>query len=395
MSFEIKNNVYWVGKIDWELRKFHGEELSTEHGSSYNAYLIKDEKNVLIDTVYTPFAEEFIDELEKVIELSAIDYIIINHAEPDHSGALPMLMNRIPNAKIICSSNGLKSIKGYYHKDWDMTAMKTGDRLNIGSRELVFVENQMIHWPDSMMCYLTKDNILFSNDAFGQHYANAKMYNSQCDKCVLDFESLKYYANIVAPFSKKVAKKLEDVKAMNLDIDYICPSHGIIWDENPAQIIELYEKWADAYSEDKTVIFYDSMYHSTRKMAEAIAEGISQIRPQMEVRLYNSGKSDKSDIVTEIFSSKLILAGSSTVNNGILTSVAAILDEVSGFGLIGKKASAFGSYGWSPLGIKIINNKLAEAGFEVIGEGMKVMWNPDKEALDNCRAYGRKLAEML
>ena len=169
MSFEIKNNVYWVGKIDWELRKFHGEELSTEHGSSYNAYLIKDEKNVLIDTVYTPFAEEFIDELEKVIELSAIDYIIINHAEPDHSGALPMLMNRIPNAKIICSSNGLKSIKGYYHKDWDMTAMKTGERLNIGSRELVFVENQMIHWPDSMMCYLTNDNILFSNDAFGQH----------------------------------------------------------------------------------------------------------------------------------------------------------------------------------------------------------------------------------
>ncbi len=395
MSFEIKNNVYWVGKIDWDLRKFHGEELSTEHGSSYNAYLIKDEKNVLIDTVYTPFSDEFITELEKVIDLNAIDYIVINHAEPDHSGALPALMARIPNAKIICSSNGLKSIKGYYHKDWDMTAMKTGEKLNIGSRELVFVENQMIHWPDSMMCYLTGDNILFSNDAFGQHYAHDKMYSSKCDKCVLESEAIKYYANIVAPFSKKVAKKLDDVKAMNLDIDYICPSHGVIWDENPTQIIELYEKWCNTYSEDKVVIFYDTMYQSTRKMAEAIAEGIAQIRPTMEIRLFNAGKSDKSDIVTEIFRSKLILAGSSTVNNGILTSVAGILDEIIGFALVGKKASAFGSYGWSPLGIKIINTKLAEAGFEILGEGAKAMWNPNEEALDNCRAYGRKLAEMV
>lgn len=395
MSFEIKNNVYWVGKIDWELRKFHGEELSTDHGSSYNAYLIKDEKNVLIDTVYTPFADEFITELEKVIDLNQIDYVVVNHAEPDHSGALPALMARIPNAKIICSNNGLKSIKGYYHQDWDMTAMKTGEKLNIGSRELVFVENQMIHWPDSMMCYLTGDNILFSNDAFGQHYAHDKMYNSKCDKCVLEHEAIKYYANIVAPFSKKVAKKLDDVKAMNLEIDYICPSHGVIWDENPSQIIELYDKWCNEYSEDKAVIFYDTMYHSTRKMAEAIAEGLAEVRPEMEIRLFNAGKSDKSDIITEVFRSKLILAGSSTVNNGILTSVAGILDELIGFALQGKKASAFGSYGWSPLGIKIINGKLAEAGFEIIGEGAKASWNPDETALDNCRAYGRKLAEKL
>jgi flavorubredoxin len=395
MSFLIKNNVYWVGKVDWELRKFHGEELSTEHGSSYNAYLIKDEKNVLIDSVYTPFAEEFIDNLEKEIDLNTIDYVIVNHAEPDHSGALPYLMKKIPNAEIFCTANGIKSIKGYYHQDWNFTQVKTGDRLNIGSRELVFVENQMIHWPDSMMCYLTGDNILFSNDAFGQHYAHDKMFNSQCDKAVLEQEAIKYYANIVAPFSKKVAKKLEEVKAMNLQIDYICPSHGVMWDENPAQIIETYDKWANAYAENQVTLFFDSMYHSTRKMAEAIAEGILEAKPSMTVKLFNAGKADKSDIVTEIFRAKAVLVGSPTVNNGISTSVAGILDEIIGFAFQNKRGGAFGSYGWSPAGVKIIANKLNEAGIEMIGDGVKAQWNPTQDDLNKCRAYGRQVAESI
>lgn len=395
MSFEIKNNVFWVGKIDWDLRKFHGEELSTNNGSSYNSYLIKDEKNVLIDTVYTPFAEEYIDNLKKLIPLESIDYIIINHAEPDHSGALPYLMQQIPNAQIICSNMGLKSIKGYYHKDWNMTAVKTGDKLNIGSRELIFIENQMIHWPDSMMCYLTGDNILFSNDAFGQHYAHKNMYNSKVDDCVLKFESIKYYANIVAPFSKKVIKKLEDINAMNLQIDYICPSHGIIWDENPQQIIDLYDKWSNSYSENQVLIIYDTMYHSTRKMAEAIACGIDGNLDNFSIKLLNTGTSDKSDIITEIFRSKMVIAGSPTINNGISTSLAGILDEITGFALTGKKGAAFGSYGWSPLGVKIIINKMKEAGIDVIGDGIKVNWSPDEAALESCKEFGKKLAQEL
>jgi len=384
MSFEIKNNVYWVGVIDWGLRKFHGEELSTNNGSSYNSYLIKDEKNVLIDTVYTPFAEEFINNLQKEISLEEIDCIVINHAEPDHSGALPYLIEKMPNAKIICSTNGMKSINGYYHLDKEMTVMKTGDTLNIGSRELVFVENQMIHWPDSMMCYLTKDNILFSNDAFGQHYANKAMYNSKADKCLIYSESLKYYANIVAPFSKKVAKKIEDVLAMNLTINYICPSHGIIWDENPTQIIDLYAKWANSYQENQVTIIYDTMYNSTRKMAEAIACGISEESPETKIQLLNTGTGDKSDIITEIFRSKMLIAGSPTVNNGISTSMAGLLEEIKGFALTGKKGSAFGSYGWNPLGVKSISNKLQEGGFELVGE-----------ALSDCKEYGKMLAKSL
>lgn len=395
MALHIKNNIFWVGKIDYELRNFHGEELTTHNGSSYNAYLIKDEKNVLIDSVYYPFAEEFISELEKEIALDKIDYIVVNHAEPDHSGALPMLMERIPNAKIYCSSNGVKSIKGYYHKDWNFNIVKTGDRLPLGSRDLVFIDNTMIHWPDSMMCYLEKDNVLFSNDAFGQHFASDKMFNSKCDQYTLFTEAIKYYANIVAPFSKKVAKKIEEVKALNLPIDYILPSHGIMWDNNPNQIIELYEKWANDYSEDQVTIFYDSMYGSTRKMAEAIAKGISLVKKDTEIKIHNASKSEKSDIIADVFKSKALIAGSSTVNNGILTSVAGILDELIGFALPGKKAAAFGSYGWSPLGTKIINNKLTEAGFEIITEPQKAQWNPDTNAIEACVEYGKKIAEVI
>ncbi len=395
MSFEIKNNVFWCGKIDWDLRRFHGEELSTEHGSTYNAYLIKDEKNVLIDTVYAPFAEEFITELEKLIPLDKLDYVIVNHAEPDHSGALPLVMERAPQAKIFCSKAGINSIKGIFHKDWDLTPMKTGDKLSIGKRELVFIENSFIHWPDSMMCYLPGDNILFSQDAFGQHYASKGMYNSKADQCTLHYETLKYYANIVAPYSKKVVKKIEEVKAFNLPIDLICTSHGVIWDENPTQVIDMYEQYCNDYAEDQISIVYDTMYQSTRKMAEAIAEGLHEVLPKTQVKLLNIGTSDKSDTLTEVFRSKMIIAGSPTVNNGISTSIAGFLDELIAFGLTGKKAAAFGSYGWNPVGMKILNKKLNECGYEILGEGLKINWVPTEEGLQECREYGKMLAEKL
>ncbi len=395
MTFEIRNNIFWTGKIHWELKKFHGEELSTANGSSYNAYLIKGEKNVLIDTVYTPFAEEFIQNLKKEIDLEKLDYIVINHAEPDHSGALPLLMTYAPNAKIYASANGVKSIKGYYHQDWDITPVKTGDKLDLGGRELVFIDNSMIHWPDSMMCYMPSEEILFSNDAFGQHFASIKMYNSNCDKYILIDEAIKYYANIVAPFSKKVAKKIEEIKKMNINISMICPSHGIIWDEEPMQIVDLYEKWANNYAENSVAVIYDSMYGSTRKMAEAIADGIRLAAPEIAVKIMNTSHDEKSDIIAEVFRAKALIAGSSALNNGILTSVSGILDELAGFALQDKKAAAFGSYGWSPANIKTITNKLTEAGFEIIADGIKAQWNPTSEVLDNCREFGKAIAEKL
>ena len=241
MSFKIKNNVYWVGKTDWELKKFHGNEYSTHRGTTYNSYLIKEEKNALIDTVWKPFSKEFVKNLAKEIDLNKIDYVITNHAEIDHSGALPELMEKIPDKPIYCTANGVKSIKGHYHKDWNFQVVKTGDTLDLGNgKQLIFVEMRMLHWPDSMACYLTGDNILFSNDAFGQHYASEFMYNDLVDQNELFTECLKYYANILTPFSALVDKKIKEVLSLKIPIDIIATSHGVIWRDNPTQIVEKY-----------------------------------------------------------------------------------------------------------------------------------------------------------
>ena len=274
MGFTINDKVTWVGKIDWELRNFHGYEYSVDRGSSYNSYLIRDEKTVLIDTVWKPFAKEFVENLKKEVDLNEIDYIVMNHGEIDHSGALPELMQEIPDTPIYCTANGIKSIKGHFHEDWNFIPVKTGDTLNIGQNDLVFVEARMLHWPDSMFTYMTNDNILFSNDAFGQHYASEYMYNDLVDPDELYSEAMKYYANILNPFSRLVTRKIEEVVKLDIPIDMICPSHGIIWRKDPLQIVEQYMKWAQDYQEDQITIIYDTMWDGTRRMAEALAEGI-------------------------------------------------------------------------------------------------------------------------
>lgn len=395
MNFKIKNNVYWTGKIDWELRKFHGDEYSTFKGSTYNSYLVKEEKTVLIDTVWTPFAKEFVQNLAKEIDLSKIDYIIANHAEIDHSGALPELMRHIPDTPIYCTKNGLKSFKGHFHEDWNFNVIKTGDRLSLGSKELIFVEAPMLHWPDSMMAYLTEDNILFSNDAFGQHYASEFMFNDRVDQNELFNEALKYYANILTPFSPLVTRKINEFLSLDLPLDIICPSHGVIWRDNPAQIVEQYLKWADNYKENQITIIYDTMWEGTRKMAENIAKGIREEDNTLNVKLFNVAKTDKNEIITEIFKSKAILIGSPTINRGILTSVAGLLEVIMGLKFTGKKAAAFGSFGWSGESPKIISDRLKDAGFDMIDEGIKINWNPDTQDIDKCRQYGKGFAENI
>ncbi len=395
MSFKIKNNIYWVGKIDWELRKFHGDEYSTHRGSSYNSYLIKEEKVALFDTVWSPFAKEFVENLSKEIDLSKIDYIIASHAENDHSGALPELMRQIPDTPIYCTKNGIKSLKGHYHQDWNFQVVKTGDKLSLGSKELIFVEAPMLHWPDSLFGYLTEDNILFSNDAFGQHYASEKMFNDLVDPHELFDECIKYYANILTPFNPLVIKKIKEVLSFNLPLDMICTSHGIIWRDRPEQIVEKYLAWADSYQENQITIIYDSMWNGTRMMAEKIIDGIKASDSEVNVKLFNLAKSDKNDVITEIFKSKAILIGSPTINKGILVSVAGMLEEIKGLRFRNKKAAAFGSYGWSGESTKILSESMKSAGFEIINEGLKVMWQPDTDAKNQCTEYGKAFVASL
>ncbi len=382
-----------MGKVDWELQKFHGDEYSTNRGSTYNSYLIKEEKIVLIDTVWKPFSKEFVENLSKEIDLNKIDYVITNHAESDHSGALPELMEKIPDTPIYCTANGVKSIKGHYHKDWNFQVVKTGDTLDLGNgKQLIFVEMKMLHWPDSMACYLTKDNILFSNDAFGQHYATEFMYNDLVDQEELYAECLKYYANILTPFSMFVDKKIKEVLDLKIPIDIIATSHGVIWRDNPTQIVEKYLTWANDYQENQITILYGTMWNGTKRMAEAITKGIREIDKKVNVKLYNIAKADKNDLITEIFKSRIILVGSPTIGGGVLTGVAAILEMIREMRFKNKKAASFGCYGWSGESIKVIKEHLEKSGFSVINDGIRTMWNPDDESIEKCVEFGREIA---
>jgi len=395
MSFKLKDGLTWVGKIDWELRTFHGQEYSTHKGTSYNSYLIQDEKTVLLDTVWLPFAREFVENLEREIPLPTIDAIIVTHGEIDHSGALPELMKRIPETPIYCTANAVKSLKGQFHQEWNFKVVKTGDKLNIGSKEFIFVEAPMLHWPDTMFAYLTGDNILFSSDAFGQHYASALMYNDLVDQGELYQECTKYYANILTPLSKFVDRKIKEVVGLNLPVEMICSSHGVIWRDNPLRIVTQYATWAQDYQENQITIIYDTMWNGTRRMAEEIAQGIKLADDKVVVKLFNSAKSDKNDIVSEVFKSKAILLGSPTVYKGVLSSVAGIMEEIKGLDFKNKKAAAFGAYGWSGEGVKVLSERLKDSGFTVINDGLRGLWNPDEQAIDNCRKFGKEFITLI
>jgi anaerobic nitric oxide reductase flavorubredoxin len=393
MGVPINDAITWVGKVDWELRKFHGDELSTHRGSSYNAYLVRDEKNVLIETVWAPFAQEFVHDLQQEIDLTKIDYIIANHGEIDHSGSLPELMRLIPDTPIYCTANGVKSLKGHYHQEWNFKVVKTGDRLSIGSKELIFIEAPMLHWPDTMFCYLTGDNTLFSTDAFGQHFATERLFNDQVDQTELMYECLKYYANILTPFNSFVLNKIKEFVSLNLPLERICTSHGVVWRDNPLQIVTKYLEWADNYQENQITVIYDTMWDGTRRMAEAIARGIAEADRQVVVKLFNLSHGDKNDIITEVFRSKAILVGSPTVNKGMLTKIAGILEEIRGLGFGNKKAAAFGTYGWSGESVKLITERLKECGFTLVNDGLRLQWNPDQQGIEGCIAFGRDFAE--
>jgi len=396
MLKKITDRVSYVGKIDWELRRFHGDEYSTHHGSSYNSYLVRGAKTALIDTVWAPFAGEFMENLAREGVLEKIDYVISNHAEPDHSGAMPLLMKARPELPVYCTANGVKSLKGMYHQDWNFQVVKTGDTLDLGEGlTLTFVEAPMLHWPDTMFSYLSGENILFSNDAFGQHLASETLYNDTVDQCELFQEALKYYANILTPFSKLVTRKIKDVLALNLPLSLICPSHGVIWRKDLTSIVEAYLKWADDYQEDQAVVVYDTMWNATRRMAEAVAQGMREERPGMTVKCLSASKCDVNDLITEVFKSKAVVVGSPTFNKGILRSIAAVLEEMRGLAFKKKKGAAFGAYGWSGESVKMIEAGLTEAGLELAAPGLKMLWNPDGDGLDQCREFGRAVAATL
>lgn len=378
MKKHVKGNISWIGYLDWDLKKFHGDDFTIHSGSSQNAYLIEEEKTVLMDTVWAPHQFEFLENLKGEIDLRAIDCIVVNHGENDHSGSLPALMDLIPDTPIYCTRNAVKSLEGQYGKrGWDFHVVKTGDELEVGNgKKLVFIEMTFLHWPDSMATYLTGDNVLFSMDAFGQHYAVEEMFADRADQQTLWAEAMRYYANIVAPFSPMVTKKVKEIAALGLPIDMIAPSHGAIWREEPMKIVEAYARWADAYQEDQVTVVYGTEWHGTEKLAHAIADEVHAQSPGTIVKVFNVDHTEKDDIVGEVFKSKAIAVGSPTILNGILASMDGFLYYLKSLKLKGKRAAVFGCFGWSGEGNKILRAKLEEAGYEVAKAEVKSSWNP-------------------
>jgi len=374
---KLREGIYYVGAVDWNVRSFHG--YSTNRGATYNAYLIIDEKITLIDTVKAPFAGELLKRISEIVDPAKIDYVISNHVEMDHSSGIPAVMEVAKNATIITSApNGRKGLEAHYGTSYNYQEVKGGDVLSLGKRTLTFVETPMLHWPDNMVTYCPEEKILFSNDAFGQHYASSKHFDVEVDLCEVYQEAQKYYANILMPFGKQAAKALEIVKSLDLEI--IAPSHGVIWTDHIQDILKKYEDFAVGDLEKMAVVVYDSMWHSTEKMAHAILEGFA--KQGVKAKLFDLKENHISDIMTDVLKTEYIAVGSPTLNNTMMPTVASFLCYMKGLRPQNRKAFAFGSYGWGGQGIKEIHDILEKMGCEMIIEPLKTTYIPSEEYLD-------------
>ncbi|MFN3966260.1 MAG: FprA family A-type flavoprotein [Endomicrobiia bacterium] len=388
---ELKNKIYWVGTVDWNIRNFHGYTYKTKRGTTYNAYLILDEKIALIDTVYAPFANEMIEKIKQIIPPEKIDYIVVNHVETDHSGALPEILKLCPKAKVFGTAKCKEGLYKNYYCDMDFQIVKTGDKLNLGNKTLTFIEAPMLHWPDSMFSYLIEDAILLPNDAFGQHYATSQRFDDEVDQSILMEESAKYYANILWPLSNLVLRKIEEIQKMNIPISMIAPSHGIIWRKDPMKIVQAYMNWAKNETKQKVVIVYETMWGSTEKMARKIAEGI--IDSGIEVKLFDITKSDITEIIKEMLDAKGYIIGSSTHDNNMLPEIAGFLEFFKGLKPKNRIGCVFGSYGWAGGAVKNIEDILKETGVEIVQPGLAIKFVPDENEQKLCYGYGVEFAK--
>jgi flavorubredoxin len=388
----LKEGVNWVGVVDWNIRDFHG--YITSRGSSYNAYLISDEKIALVDTVKSNFSNELIEHISELTSLEKIDYIIVNHVEMDHSSSLPVIAKLAKNAKILATQRGKDALIEHYGADFNVVeTVKTGDELKLGKRTLRFLEAPMLHWPDSMFTYLVEDKILMPNDAFGQHLASSERFDDEVDECTLIEEAATYYANILMPFAPLITRKIQEVVQMGIPIDIIAPSHGIIWRKDPSKIINAYLNWSSGAAKQKAVVVFDTMWGSTDKMARAIADGITS--GGVEAKLLKLRATDNTDVVTEILEAKAVVVGSPTLNNQMFPSLGAFLTYITGLKPKGKLWGFFGSYGWGGGAVKGMVDMAKKAGFEVHEPSVEVKYVPDEEDLKKCFDFGQQIAQKI
>ena len=387
-AIEISPKVWWVGGIDWNERLFHG--YTTERGITYNAYLIMDEKITLIDTCKVTFADELVQRISQVVDPAKIDVVITNHVEMDHSGSLPMIHKIAPNAEIYASAGaGVNELRAHF--GIEATPVKTGDTLCIGERTLSFVTTPMVHWPDNMVTYSDVDKILFSNDAFGQHFATTKRFDDENDMCEVMKQAKKYYANIVWPYGMQAGRALAAVKGLELKM--IAPSHGCIWRSHIDEIIAKYEEWTTYQTQEKAVVVFDSMWHSTESMAREICDAF--IAEGISAQLIDVKSTHISDIMLYMCDAKYVAVGSPTLNSNMLPTVASFLTYMRGLSPKNEQriGLAFGSYGWAPLGPKQVYAELENAKFQLPVPVVAQQWVPSEENLAELQGTVRKMIE--
>ena len=390
-AVKISNKVYWVGAIDWNIRDFHG--YSTKRGTTYNAYLVLTEKPTLIDTVKKEFYGEMMERIASVIDPKKIEIIISNHSELDHSGALPQTIAAVEPKEVYASAMGLKDLTGHFHEDLKLHVVKTGDKIDVGGDTISFVEARMLHWPDSMFSYLEKENILFSNDVFGMHYATSQLFDDENDERIWLTEAEKYYANIVLPYSDIVLRFLDQVKKMGLSPKIVAPDHGFIWRKDPTRIVNLYAQWAAQKPTNKAVIIYDTMWGSTEQMARQIADGLRE--GGTEVKMLSMHANDRSKAALEILNAGALLIGSPVLNSQIFPAMADVLCYLKGLRKKNLIGAAFGSYGWNGAPVDSLTKMLEEMGVEVIAPAVKSPFVPDENIKKSCFELGQLVSQKL
>ncbi len=390
-SIPITDRVHWVGAIDWDIRDFHG--YSTSRGTTYNAFLILADKVTLIDTVKAPFREELLSRIRSVIDPSRIQYIVSNHAEMDHSGCLPEMIDIIQPEKVFASAMGVKALAAHFNRDLNLETVKDGDRIDLGNCHLSFMETRMLHWPDSMFSFLEEDQLLFSQDAFGMHLATSERFDDEIDDWILHFEAAKYYANILLPFSNLIQKLVAKIATTGWKFKMILPDHGPVWRSDLDRIINWYAGWAEQKPTRKAVVAYDTMWGSTELMARAISEGLLEGGSQS--KLMPLSASHRSDVATEILDAGALIIGSPTINANMYPTIADLLSYLRGLKPKNMTAAAFGSYGWSCQAVPQIESILTDMGLELPMDPVKVVYVPNNEDLEKCRELGRQVAAKL
>jgi anaerobic nitric oxide reductase flavorubredoxin len=397
MATEIAENVYWVGAVDWQVRHFHGYTYHVQRGTTYNAYLVVDDQVALIDTVMPDFSGELLRQIGEVIDPSRIDLLVANHGEVDHAGSIPAVLDRAPGAQLVCSKRGVDSLGKYFGEELSFHTVGTGDTISLGNKTLTFLEAPMLHWPDSMFTYIPEDRLLLPNDAFGQHLATPQRFADQVNPAILWEEARRYYANILTPFSRLVVRKVEQVQEMGIEIDTIAPSHGVIWRQDPAQIVEQYVRWAKGEAHARALVVYETMWGSTAEMAWAILQGL--VEAGIDGQIMPVPQTDNTAIVGELLEAKGILIGSPTHNRRPLLNISALVEDLIGLRPVNKIGAAFGAHGWGGGGVPLLEERMQEAGIEVVQPGFSVKWRaaPEELALarDFGRAFGKQVKERL